>query len=705
MGVLHEDDDEDSVSLRLTRGQLTAPVKELKEKWKLVPAFLQIKGLVRQHIDSFNYFINVDIKKIVQANEKVLCDADPMFYLKYLDVRVGKPDYEDGYNITKDTTPHECRLRDMTYSAPIYVDIEYTRTNQRVIRNNLLIGRMPIMLRSSNCVLANKTEFELSKVNECPHDPGGYFVVRGTEKVILIQEQLSWNKMITEEYNGQVQCQVTSSTHEKKSRTIILSKHGKYYLRHNSMAEDIPLVVIFKAMGLASDQEIMQLVGMDVVSQKKLGPSLVETSNLKVFTQKRALEFMGSKLVVKRYQTMSKAKVPADEARELLQTTILAHVPVENFNFQLKCVYVALMVRRVMAAEIDKTTMDDRDYYGNKRLELAGSLLSLMFEDLFKRMNWDLKTTANKMIPKTKAAQFDIVKHIGSALITVGLESAISSGNWTIKRFKMDRGGVTQVLSRLSYISALGMMTRVNSQFEKTRKVSGPRSLQPSQWGMLCPSDTPEGEACGLVKNLALMTHVTTEVDEEPVIRLAYNSGVEDIRFLPGETINHPKAYTVFINGNILGVTIGPQRLVTVFRMMRRRNKIGAFVSVHTSPSQRCVYIHTDGGRLCRPYIIVTAGRTLVLQKHIDELLADTRKFEDFLHDGLIEYLDVNEENDSIIACREDEIDPEKTTHLEIEVFTLLGVCAGLVPYPHHNQSPRNTYQCAMGKQAMGVIG
>lgn len=705
MGVLHEDDDEDLGSLRLTRGQLTAPVKELKEKWKLVPAFLQIKGLVRQHIDSFNYFINVDIKKIVQANEKVLCDADPMFYLKYLDVRVGKPDYEDGYNITKDTTPHECRLRDMTYSAPIYVDIEYTRTNQRVIRNNLLIGRMPIMLRSSNCVLANKTEFELSKVNECPHDPGGYFVVRGTEKVILIQEQLSWNKMITEEYNGQVQCQVTSSTHEKKSRTIILSKHGKYYLRHNSMAEDIPLVVIFKAMGLASDQEIMQLVGMDVVSQKKLGPSLVETSNLKVFTQKRALEFMGSKLVVKRYQTMSKAKVPADEARELLQTTILAHVPVENFNFQLKCVYVALMVRRVMAAEIDKTTMDDRDYYGNKRLELAGSLLSLMFEDLFKRMNWDLKTTANKMIPKTKAAQFDIVKHIGSALITVGLESAISSGNWTIKRFKMDRGGVTQVLSRLSYISALGMMTRVNSQFEKTRKVSGPRSLQPSQWGMLCPSDTPEGEACGLVKNLALMTHVTTEVDEEPVIRLAYNSGVEDIRFLPGETINHPKAYTVFINGNILGVTIGPQRLVTVFRMMRRRNKIGAFVSVHTSPSQRCVYIHTDGGRLCRPYIIVTAGRTLVLQKHIDELLADTRKFEDFLHDGLIEYLDVNEENDSIIACREDEIDPEKTTHLEIEVFTLLGVCAGLVPYPHHNQSPRNTYQCAMGKQAMGVIG
>lgn len=686
--------------------KIKEPIKPLEEKWKLVPAFLQIKGLVKQHIDSFNYFINVEIKKIVQANEKVLCDSDPLFYVKYLNAYVGTPDLEEGFNITKPTTPHECRLRDMTYSAPITVDIEYTRGNQRVIRNKLLIGRMPLMLRSSNCILTNKTEYELSQLNECPHDPGGYFIIRGQEKVILIQEQLSRNRMIVDEFKGAIQCQVTSSTHEKKTRTNVIVKNGKYVLRHNALSDDIPVAVAFKAMGITSDQEIMQLIGTDEITMKKMAPCILDCHTLKIFTQKHALAYIGSKLKVKRFHSSnSKNKTPIDEARDLLATTILAHVNVDNFNFYVKAIYLAIMVKRVIDAEENKAAIDDPDYYGNKRMELAGSLLALMFEDLFKRFNWELKTIADNVIPKIKAAQFDVVKHMRPDLIANGLFTAISSGNWTIKRFKMERHGVTQVLSRLSYISALGMMTRVNSQFEKTRKVSGPRSLQPSQWGMLCPSDTPEGESCGLVKNLALMTHITTESPEEPVARLACNAGVEDVRLLGGEEINHPLVYMVFLNGNILGITRQYKKLIRIFRMFRRRGLLSAFVSIYPNHNQRTVYICTDGGRLCRPYIIVEKGLPLLQEQHINELKRGLRDFQDFLNDGYIEYLDVNEENDSHIATVELEIDQYLTTHLEIEPFTILGVCAGLVPYPHHNQSPRNTYQCAMGKQAMGTIG
>ncbi|KAM7288467.1 DNA-directed RNA polymerase III subunit RPC2 [Ixodes scapularis] len=684
---------------------LQQPVKELTEKWKLLPAFLSVQGLVRHHIDSFNHFINVEIKEIVRANEKITSDADPQFYLKYLDIHIGKPDVEENCVASKATTPHECRLRDMTYSAPITVDIEYTRGTQRVVRADFPIGRMPIMLRSANCILADKTHFQMSQMNECPYDPGGYFVVNGVERVILMQEQLSKNRMIVEEdRKGGLMCQVTSSTHERKSRTNVGTKHGRYYLKHNCFTEDIPIAIVFKGMGLESDQEIVQMIGSADSILSTFAPSLEECHRSQVFTQTQALRYLGGKLKHRRmFFAGGPRKTPVDDARDILATTVLAHVPVEHYNFRVKAMYLALMIRRVIEAQTNREMIDDRDYYGNKRLELAGSLLSLLFEDLFKRFNTELKLVADKTIPKVRATQFDVVKYVRQDLITNGLVSSISTGNWTVKRFKMERIGVTQVLTRLSYISALGMMTRVNSQFEKTRKVSGPRSLQPSQFGMLCPSDTPEGEACGLVKNLALMTHITTDLEEAPIVRLLLNLGVEDVHLLNGEELSDPSVYLVFLNGGIIGVVHNHARLLRTLRLLRRSGHLSEFVSLHSSRVQRCVNISADGGRMCRPYIVVEGGRPLVTAAHLEDLTRGLLFFNDFVRRGLVEFLDVNEENDSYIALRERDIGPE-TTHLEIEPFTLLGVCAGLIPYPHHNQSPRNTYQCAMGKQAMGTI-
>ncbi|XP_074641286.1 DNA-directed RNA polymerase III subunit RPC2-like [Tubulanus polymorphus] len=697
-----ENDDDDFMTG--DKAKLAAPVASIEDKWTLLPAFLKVKGLVKQHIDSFNYLINTEIKSIMNANDKITSDADPNFYMKYLNIYIGMPDVEEGFNITKPISPHECRLRDMTYSAPITVDIEYTRGQQRIVRNNLPIGRMPIMLRSSNCVLHAKTPAEMAKLNECPLDPGGYFIVKGVEKVILIQEQLSKNRMIVEtDRKGYVGCSVTSSTHERKSKTNLIVKKEKYYLKHNSFSEDIPVVVVFKAMGVQSDQEIVQMIGSEEQVLASIAPCLEECHKAQVFSQTQALKYIGNRIRQRRMWGAPK-RTKMDEAREVLGGVVLAHVPVQQWNFKMKAAYLSLMVRRVILAQGDKVKVDDRDYYGNKRLELAGQLLSLLFEDLFKKFNAELKKIADQTIPKPRAAQFDIVKHMRQDQITNGLIHAISTGNWTIKRFKMDRAGVTQVLSRLSYISCLGMMTRISSQFEKTRKVSGPRSLQPSQWGMLCPSDTPEGEACGLVKNLALMTHITVDLDETPIIRLAFNLAVEDIHLLSGEEMSSPFVYLVFLNGNIIGVIRNYRRLVRTFRMLRRAGYVNEFVSICPNHSHRCVYIASDGGRVCRPYIIVNKGQSMVTKEHIDQLSQGFRSFDDFLHEGLVEYLDVNEENDCQIALYEKDIN-SKTTHLEIEPFTILGACAGLIPYPHHNQSPRNTYQCAMGKQAMGTIG
>ncbi|KAJ3316651.1 DNA-directed RNA polymerase III core subunit ret1, partial [Blyttiomyces sp. JEL0837] len=723
--------------------KMTDPIDEVEDKWRLVPAFLQTKGLVKQHIDSFNYFIETDLQKIVDANKMVTSDVDPHFWLDFKKIRVATPEaYDSSKGMSKGITPHECRLRDTTYAGTIFVDIEYTRNGQIIKKRNVEIGRMPIMLRSCRCVLTGKSPAEFSQYGECPLDPGGYFIIRGTEKVILIQEQLSKNRIIVEsDRTGAIGASVTSSTHEKRSKTHVLYVKGsKVVLRHNTLSTDVPVMIVMRAMGIESDLEFAELVcGGDDELLNLLGPTLEESAKLNVPTRQQALEWLGSKIkLTMKTQRFGMKRNPPEEAKELLATTVVAHVPVEmgkgQLNFRPKAVYVALMVRRTLQAIREGGIVDDRDFVGNKRLELAGDLLSLLFEDLFKSWHLSLKRAIDTQLKKkNRSSQFDASTAVSqtSRFITDGLFRAISSGNWNVKRFKMERSGVTQVLSRLSYVSALGMLTRISSQFEKTRKVSGPRSLQTSQWGMLCPSDTPEGEACGLVKNLALMGHITTDSDELGVRKLAFILGVEDINSVTGsELYQDSQTYLTFLNGVLLGIHRNPEKFVGDLRKLRRNGRVNPFVSVYRSIPQQTIFISSDGGRVCRPLIIVEKGVPRVKAKEIREIMEGVKIFDDLVREGKIEYLDVNEETDCNLAVYENDIvyDPKddpaaqlaalrasgkessdpiitsNTTHLEIAPFTVLGAVAGLIPYPHHNQSPRNTYQCAMGKQAIGAI-
>eukprot|EP00668_Euglena_longa_P033150 GGOE01042677.1.p1 GENE.GGOE01042677.1~~GGOE01042677.1.p1 ORF type:complete len:1135 (-),score=406.12 GGOE01042677.1:113-3463(-) len=679
------------------------------EKWKLLPAFIKMKGIARHHIESFNYLVDVEMKKIVEHNALVTSDSNPSIYLRYTNIYVEPPTIEQDMVVSQ-VTPNECRLRDLTYAGAIKVDVEFTKLgkdgNQRFTKTGQTIGKLPMMLKCNKCHLYNKNFEELAKLRECPYDPGGYFIVKGVEKAFLMQEQMSKNRIIIETGKLGISATCASHTHTSKGKTtIVFGKDKGMYLKHNSLTDLMPIFVVMRAMGVQSDQELVQMVGTEPSMMLYLYPCIYACKKNNVYTQQDALEFFGNHMKPKQWLTgreVGPKKSKADEAADFLANILLCHVPVVNWDFHQKVVYLAVMLRRMILSVDDPSQLDDKDYYGNKRLELAGQLLALLFEDLFKTYNSNLKAAGETCLKKAaRAQQFDFVQVMNCTNMTRGFNYAISSGNWNIKRFKVERSGVTQVLRRMARIDTVGMITRVNSHFEKSRKVSGPRTLQPSTWGMLCPSDTPEGESCGLVKNMSLMSVVTSDLEEKPVYTTCLNLGMEDIDMVFGEDL---QLHTVVsLNGLIIGIHRHPDAFVVAFRTLRRAGRLYPSASIYQNKSQKCVYISTDGGRLCRPLIIVTHQKGSVRSHHLHELAEGVRNFEDFLREGLVEFLDVNEENDCFIALREENIDAE-TTHLEIEPFTLLGVIAGLIPYPHHNQSPRNTYQCAMGKQAMGAI-
>jgi len=704
------------------KAKLYSPLSKIEEKWKLIPAFLQVRGLVKQHIDSFNYFTDIEIKNIIRSSRNyiVKSEINPNFYLKYRDIHIKLPTIEEELGSSL-ITPHECRLRSLTYCAPILVDISYTLDGTiEKIKNGICIGKMPIMLGSNHCHLKGKNYKELSAMKECPYDPRGYFIINGVEKVILIHEQMSQNRIIVEyDTKGKnLSANVTSYSQDTKSRTSVIFKNNIFYVKHNSFKNDINLMIIFKALNILSDQEIIMLIGHK--NKNFLIETISDCYNSNILTREDALNYLSLRIKTFHRENDIQATI------ENISSILIAHVPVVRGNYHPKALFLALMTKKLINALKDGNKVDDKDYYGNKRLELAGNLIALLFEDLFKKYNSDLKKQIDQTFIKAGNETFDIERQMSSDIITHGLVNSIATGNWNVKRFKMKRSGITELLNRMTYISALGMMTRINSQFEKTRKISGPRSLQPSQWGMICPNDTPEGASCGLVKSLALLAHVTTAQNEKAIINLCISLGAEDINTNPevedddnddelnlvrNGSSNLQKLenklsqnFIIYVNGTPIGLTSIPKEFCNKFRKCRRKGLIHEFVSIYCNKENNSINIACDSGRITRPYIRVEKGKPLITNNDLKMIQNKSITFSSLVKCGKIEYLDVNEENNALIALDENGIKPE-TSHMEIAQYSILGVVAGLIPYPHHNQSPRNTYQCGMGKQAIGNIG
>ena len=675
------------------------------------------KGIIWEQISSFDFFIKSDLKKILNKNSFQTKLTDLVYNLTYNSPKIQNAIFVKK-NLEYTITPQECRRRDITYSGNLYVNLKIKVFGQVYTLNNFSVCKIPIMLQSKNCILSGKNGSFLKSVKECLVDPGGYFIVKGIEKVVLIQEQLTLNRIFIESDSSGYPC-ATTTTHKNffRIKNSIVLKNRELFFRHKIFIEDIPLLILFRYFKFESNDDLINMIGKEF--EHLLEFSLKENKFIDIVTKKQAISFLSRRIddrFIKKndLRFFSSKKGPFqnnnnNELEKFIDENVLGgldkNFPKSIYDYK-KGIFLIVMVKKLFLVMKKPYYYDSKDFYGNKRVELVGDLLGILFDDLFGKVNKEFKKHIELIIGRKKKDQFLFLNEsFKSDIISNGVELALITGNWSIKKYRLERSGITQIISRANQLSCLSNLTKIISSCEKKGKGSGPRALHSSQWGLICPSDTPEGESCGLVKNLTLLAHISIKDNFKFIKWLIQNLGVWNITPLSMKfDLKKENVSTIFIDGQFLGFHLYPSKLLYSFRALRRIGFIGQYVSIFWDGALKSIYISTDSGRICRPLIIVCSGKIKLKEKGFFSIKKKVYQWKDFVKVGAIEFLDANEENNASIALTKNKINIE-TTHMEFSPQAILGISASTIPFCNHNQSPRNTYQCAMGKQSSGAIG
>ena len=665
------------------------------KRWPVIQDILKREGIAKQHLNSFDEFLERGLQSIIKEVDKIdIENAEYPYKIQLGKVKLQQPRMMELDGSITHITPAEARLRNVSYAAPVMMEASVIEDGKILESRFVHIGDVPVMAKSNACILNNFSNSKLIDYGEDPNDPGGYFIINGSERVIVGLEDLSYNKIIVdrETLGGNIvfKAKVYSSIVGYRAKLeLVMKNDGLIVARIPGSPVDIPVVTLMRSLGLESDKEIAAVVSLVDDLQDELEGSFEKAGD--VPTSKDAIVYISKRIAPGMLEEFQ-----IKRAETLLDWGLLPHLGKHPENRKEKAQFLGEAACKLLELKLGWITPDDKDHYGNKVIKFAGQMLADLFRTAFRNLVRDMKYQLERSGQKRGINA--VAAAIRPGIITDKLNNAIATGNWG-----RGRVGVTQLLDRTNYLSTISHLRRIQSPLSRTQPNFEARDLHATHFGRICPSETPEGSNCGLVKNLALSGIISVDVPSEEIVEKLYDLGT--VHFFEAKDDLKKDGTRIFVDGRLIGYAKDGLELAKSLRDLRRNSKIHPHVGIsfHKSDiegSTRRLYVNSNAGRVLRPLIIIKDNKPLLTQDLLDKISKKLLSWNDLLRMGVLEMIDANEEENCYVTL--DEKDAKKHTHLEVFPPSILGAGASIIPYPEHNQSPRNTYESAMAKQSLG---